>query len=138
MSSIHPPPDPLQKLRRIVSQLEYAYEDRPDPQSPQLSQWKKAFAAKVNALAHEIHHIGDQQPRYLPRLTICALYLHNVRCSEEDGDFNFDNLRPVIHGHPALTDPAMKVGIPADFDGTMFPLFPRDKIKSNWWMTFGM
>ncbi|KAI1783922.1 hypothetical protein LXA43DRAFT_1067236 [Ganoderma leucocontextum] len=135
MSLISGPPDSMQKIRRIVSQLEYAYEDRPDANSLNVAQWERAMAGKVNTLAYQLNPSAEMPPA-LPPLTLCGLYLHNIR-SSEGGIFDFAQLRPVDREHPVLTDPQHTVGIPVDFEGDQFPLLPRDKIRPDWWRSWG-
>ncbi|KAI1784741.1 hypothetical protein LXA43DRAFT_1066522 [Ganoderma leucocontextum] len=126
----------MQKIRRNVSQLEWAYEERPDANSPDRAQWERAMAGKVNALAHHLNSSAEMPPA-LPPLTLCGLYLHNIRSSAEGGVFNMSQLRPVHRQHPVFTDPHHAIGIAVDFEGDKFPLFPRDKSMVDWWKTWG-
>ncbi|KAI1783980.1 hypothetical protein LXA43DRAFT_1067174 [Ganoderma leucocontextum] len=137
MSLLSVPLNPIQKLRRTVSQLEYAYEDRPDTNSPDVAQWERAIAGKVNALVRQIHN-SSQKPTILPPLTLCALYLHNIRSKTPDGIFDFEQFRPVDHEHAMFTDPKHAVGIRLDFKGDQFPLIPRENIDIDWWRSWGV
>lgn len=138
MAAAHPNADPAIKLKRTITLLEYAYEDRPDDESPERQQWEFAFANKVNTLAHQLLNLDNAiRPRALPPLTVCSLYLHNIRSGQPNGVFNFSELRPVHAKHPALTDSNHVVGVAADFGGNLYPLFARDKVKTDWWKTAG-
>ena len=122
-------------LHLHVSQLEYAFQDQPDANTAARAAWEKAIPKKVNRLAKLL--ITAPAAPALPPVTICALFLHNIR-SRTKAPFDFTQFQPVKSSHPALSNGPEGLSIPADFTGTQFPLLPRDQVNLNWWTETGM
>ncbi|KAI1783083.1 hypothetical protein LXA43DRAFT_1067991 [Ganoderma leucocontextum] len=126
--------NPEERIKCCVSELEYTYEDRPDASSSHLAKWEKAIKKKANQLTGLLHpNLVSRPPPALPVLSICALFLHNLRAAAPGGIFDFTQLCPVAPDHPALVDKRHSLGIQADFDGSRFPLLPKEEVDLNWW-----
>ena len=122
-------------LRVHVSDLEYTYKDQPDKDNKvQHDAWQKAIAKKTNRIA-KVLGTAPGAPPALPPLTLCALFLHNIRATT--GQFDFAQLQPVTSEHAALSPGGAGLGIPLDADGTLFPLLPRDQLDVNMGGTTG-